>query len=287
MLITVQSLEDSPAVLSQRKIGKNKENSYEWKDKPLPTLTKDGTYSLQVGKCVPIVVLGVSVHTDRQQLRETESKMFQTGLQPVMEGLVEGESGSSGSGEAITKTLPPHIPARPSNKSGGRHNLFIHFQTDPSCEKCKRTRITRVPCRRSPAHREDRIPRATNFGDVVTADHKVLNEENESRLHHRCAAVVQDLATRTRHDEKFAAIPSSSKQAWRDWHSKFIQVHKSLRRLGLESRQVDSTSIRNKWNRQRSVQRSKKKGLRLYWSNQNWMHKVVRSDGLSLLSTKN
>ena len=125
MLITVQSLEDSPAVLSQGTIGKNIGNPHERKDQPLPTFTKDGTYSLQIGKFVPIVVLGVSVHTDRRQLRETESKIFQTGLQPVMEGLVEGESGSSGSGEAITKTFPPHIPARPSNKSDDTIYLFI------------------------------------------------------------------------------------------------------------------------------------------------------------------
>ena len=30
---------------------------------------------------------------------------------------------------------------------------------------------------------------------LTTADHKVLNEEQESGLHHRCAVVVQDLAT--------------------------------------------------------------------------------------------
>ena len=33
------------------------------------------------------------------------------------------------------------------------------------------------------------------FGDLITADHKVFNEEGESRKHHRYAVVVQDLAT--------------------------------------------------------------------------------------------
>ena len=33
------------------------------------------------------------------------------------------------------------------------------------------------------------------FGDVITADHKVLSENCESRNNHRYAAVVQDLAT--------------------------------------------------------------------------------------------
>ena len=33
------------------------------------------------------------------------------------------------------------------------------------------------------------------FGDLKTADHKVLNEGSESRNNHRYAVVVQDLAT--------------------------------------------------------------------------------------------
>ena len=39
------------------------------------------------------------------------------------------------------------------------------------------------------------IPRAENFGDLITADHKVLNEESESRINHRYAVVVQEKAT--------------------------------------------------------------------------------------------
>ena len=33
------------------------------------------------------------------------------------------------------------------------------------------------------------------FGDLITADHKVLTEEGESRNNHPYAVVVQDLAT--------------------------------------------------------------------------------------------
>ena len=38
-------------------------------------------------------------------------------------------------------------------------------------------------------------PRAVKFGDMITADHKVLNEGRESRNYHRYSVVVQDLAT--------------------------------------------------------------------------------------------
>ena len=35
----------------------------------------------------------------------------------------------------------------------------------------------------------------TNFGDLITADHKVLSESCESRNNHRFSIVVQDLVT--------------------------------------------------------------------------------------------
>ena len=38
------------------------------------------------------------------------------------------------------------------------------------------------------------LPRAEKFGDLITADHKVLNEECESRNNERYAVVVQDFA---------------------------------------------------------------------------------------------
>ena len=57
------------------------------------------------------------------------------------------------------------------------------------------TKITRAPCRR---RNGGAVPRATFFffGDLITADHKVLSSEGcESRNNHRYAGVVQDFAT--------------------------------------------------------------------------------------------
>ena len=74
----------------------------------------------------------------------------------------------------------------------GEHNVFSHFLRDRNCEICQRTKITRGLCRR----RIGRVvPRAENFGDLITADHKVLSEGCESRNNHRYAVVVQDLTT--------------------------------------------------------------------------------------------
>ena len=52
--------------------------------------------------------------------------------------------------------------------------------------------MTRAFCRWRPG---EAVPQADKFGDLITADHKVLNEEGESRNIHRYAVVVQDLAT--------------------------------------------------------------------------------------------
>ena len=52
--------------------------------------------------------------------------------------------------------------------------------------------MTRALCRRRIG---GAVPRAENFGDLITADHKVLSDNCESRNNHRYAVVVQDLAT--------------------------------------------------------------------------------------------
>ena len=74
----------------------------------------------------------------------------------------------------------------------GKHSVYTHFTKDRNCEICKRTKITMAPCRR---RNSGAVLRAENFGDLITADHKVLNEGCESRNNHRYAVVVQDLAT--------------------------------------------------------------------------------------------
>ena len=73
-----------------------------------------------------------------------------------------------------------------------KHSVYTHFPEDRKCEICKRTKITRAPCRR---RNGEAVPRAEKFVDLITADHKVLSDNCESRNNHRYAVVVQDLAT--------------------------------------------------------------------------------------------
>ena len=100
--------------------------------------------------------------------------------------LLQGGSHASSSHEV---SLEPTTKRR---EDLGKHNVHTHFPKDRNCKICKRTKITRAPCRR---RNGEAVPRADNFGDLITADHKVLSDTCESRNNHRYAVVVQDLAT--------------------------------------------------------------------------------------------
>ena len=91
----------------------------------------------------------------------------------------------------ISQDSDPERPTKVVSKSR-KHRIYSHFPKDRNCEVCLRTKMTRAPCRRRTG---EALPRAEKFGDLIKADHKILNEEGESRNNHRYAVVVQDLAT--------------------------------------------------------------------------------------------
>ena len=113
-------------------------------------------------------------------------------LQEFRENLVDDEiplQGGSHASSSHEASLEPIVKRR---EDLGKHNVHTHFPKDRNCEICKRTKITRAPCRR---RKGEAVPRVDNFGDLITADHKVLSDNCESRNNHRYAVVVQDLAT--------------------------------------------------------------------------------------------
>ena len=91
----------------------------------------------------------------------------------------------------ISQDSDSERPTKVVSKSGN-HSFYTHFPKDRNCEVCLRTKMTRAPCRRRTG---EALPRAEKFGELIPADHKVLNEGGESRNHHRYAVVVQDLVT--------------------------------------------------------------------------------------------
>ena len=104
----------------------------------------------------------------------------------------------------VDKNVPPQqyshsssheLPMEPRAKvvpGSGEHSIFSHFPEDRNCDICLKTKLTRASCRRRTG---TVVPRAEQFGDLITVDHKILSEESESRNNHRYAVVVQDLAT--------------------------------------------------------------------------------------------
>ena len=115
---------------------------------------------------------------------------------------LQGGSHASSSHEASLE------PTTKTREDLGKHNVHIHFPKDQNCEICKRTKITRAPCRR---RNGEAVLRATNFGDLITADHKDLSDNCESRDNHRFAVLVQK-HNFTRNPQKFAKVPGAREE---------------------------------------------------------------------------
>ena len=113
-------------------------------------------------------------------------------LQEFRENLVDDEIPLQGGSHASSSHEASLEPIAKRREDLGKDSVYTHFPKDRNCEICKRTKITRAPCRR---RNGEAVPRAVNFGDLITADHKVLSDNCESRNNHRYAVVVQDLAT--------------------------------------------------------------------------------------------
>ena len=113
-------------------------------------------------------------------------------LQEFRENLVDDEIQVHGCSHASPSHEASLEPTTKRREDFGKHSVDTHFPKDRNCEICKRTKITRAPCRR---RNGEAVPHAENFGDLITADHKVLSDNCESRNNHRYAVVVQDLAT--------------------------------------------------------------------------------------------
>ena len=112
------------------------------------------------------------------------------------EATSQNQNQNQRSSQKISKTqmcLDPHtfLMTQILRKWQPGSAVFTHSPKDRNCEVCQRTKITRAPCRR---RNGEAVPRAENFGDLITADHKVLSDGCESRDNHRYAVVVQNLA---------------------------------------------------------------------------------------------
>ena len=152
-------------------------------------------------------------------------------LQEFRENLVDDEIPEHGDSHASSSHELSLDPISKRREDLCEHSVYTHFAKDRNCEICERTKITRAPCRR---RNGEAVPRAEKIGDLITADHKVLSDNGESRNNHRCAVVVQDLAT-----QWIQAYPCKNKTSQEtqrslhkflepDWKPKVIYTDNSL-----------------------------------------------------------
>ena len=99
------------------------------------------------------------------------------------------------------------------------------------------------------------VLRAEEFGDMITADHKVPNELGKSRHYHRCVVVVQDLATQwilnlirankdfTGDGKELAKVSRAVTQAKSYLYRQFIGMWKILWRSIMESSNLNTSPI--------------------------------------------
>ena len=148
----------------------------------------------------------------------------------------------------------------------GKHSVYTHFPKDRNCKICKKTKITRAPCRRRIG---GAVPRAENFDDLITADHKVLSDTCEPRNNHRHAVVVQDLAT-----QWIQACPCKAKTSQETQRSlqKFLEPDRKPKVIYIDNSLEFAKACEDlSWNHCTSTpHRSEKVRLR-YCCNQVWM----------------
>ena len=179
----------------------------------IPSLTKEDTPKIQYLKEVEVRVRSYGESCSiNQQKPKTKIKMkdgrstkhllhdLPGWLQDFRENLVDERSPTTPQGfpapkDRDTASSCHELPmeSRAKVKPGsGKNSVYTHFPKDPNCDICLKTKISRSSCRRRAG---TLVPRADNFGDLITADYKILSEESESRNNHRYVVVLQDLAT--------------------------------------------------------------------------------------------
>ena len=104
-----------------------------------------------------------SKHDDDEELQSNQLQDVQDWLQEFRHGLVDESVPEHRDASSSSHELPLEPRAKVVS---GKHSISTHFPKDPN-EICLRIKITRAPCRR----RLGRVvPRAENFGDLITAD---------------------------------------------------------------------------------------------------------------------
>ena len=72
----------------------------------------------------------------------------------------------------------------------GSHSEYTQYPLGPDSEVCKMTETTKAGCKIKLTKRVEEVTFFTNFGHLITADHQILNVQNELGSGHRNALMV-------------------------------------------------------------------------------------------------
>ena len=176
-------------------------------------------------------------------------------------------------------------------QSRGKHILFTHFPKDPTCEVCRRTKVTRASCRRyldwwlegPEKWRFDcKRPQGSQWRARV---------ENASQKCSGCARLdnamdaklpMQTISTRERQSSlrTFLHAEGNPRHTYQD------NSLESLRRAEPERWKTHSAKIRNKWHCRSNCTTSERRNFVSTGSVWTSREMVDRSHGVSLLSSK-
>ena len=301
LFVTVQTLDDTPAVLLLGELFEERGCACEWASGRKPHLTKKVKRILcKSENVVPFVVPGLSSSSSAEssstsfpqdssstspspaKLRSDDPSYQASGdrRDPTKIRNINKQKGNDQATRSRLCDLPEwlaeftnnlkdaEVPApantsresdseRPTKVATRKHRIETFFPKDQNYDENLRTKITKALCRRRIG---EALPRAEKLGDLITADHNVLNEEGESRDNHQYAAAVQDLAT-----QRIQSYPCKTKTSQETEKSlrKFLEpshkplmiiqtIHRTLANLVktiMESSNFDISSIRDKWHR--------------------------------------
>ena len=162
-------------------------------------------------------------------------------------------------GSQDTSKSSHELPMEPRAKvepGSGKHIVYTHFSKDPNCDICLKTRITRASCRRRAG---TVMPRSEIFGDLITADHKVLSGRKwitwkssicrgDTRFGNSVVTILPMLNKNfPANPEELTKVLGADVETKSHVHWQFPGIWQSLWRINLESLYVNTSPFRNKW----------------------------------------
>ena len=146
VFVTVMLLEDTPAVLSLRKLCEDHGYSYHWTSGQKPQLIKDcRRIKCNTANSVPIVVHGLSTGSSSSATPTSPTSVLQEAEHPAS---TKSESSSSTVWVSRTRSSRESSSGPRGEVVSDKHSIYTHLPKDKNCEICMKTKITTAPCRK-------------------------------------------------------------------------------------------------------------------------------------------